>query len=114
MREGFFLPARASSIVDLPDPLGPMIAIIDPGSAYPAKKDLVLYATNQSDFRFTVYDISEKSRASVRASEVFFSCNILVDQAAVHGLLQLDRHKFMHRDLAHACRFLDVEGFCKA
>ncbi len=111
MRRGFFLPARASSIVDLPDPLGPMIAIIDPGSAYPAKEDLVLYATNQSDFRITVYEISKKSSASERASErvrFFFPCNILVDQAAVHELLQLDRHKFMHRDLAHACRFLDV------
>jgi hypothetical protein len=61
VRRGFFLPARASSIVDLPDPLGPMIAIIDPGSAYPAKEDLVLYATNQSDFRTTVYEISKKS-----------------------------------------------------
>lgn len=30
------LPAKASSKVDFPDPLGPIIAIIDPGSAYPA------------------------------------------------------------------------------
>jgi hypothetical protein len=30
------LSANASSNVDFPEPLGPIMAIIDPGSAYPA------------------------------------------------------------------------------
>jgi hypothetical protein len=70
---GFFLPARASSIVDLPDPLGPMIAIIDPGSAYPAKR-IWSYTQQTNLISVLQYMRSSKNleRESERASEVFF------------------------------------------
>jgi hypothetical protein len=61
MHQGFFLHVKTLNIIDLLDPLGPMIAIIDHGFAYFAKKDLVLYATNQSDFHIIVYEISKNS-----------------------------------------------------
>ncbi len=61
VHHGFFLLARASNIVDLFDPLGPMIAIIEPGFAYFARKDLILYTTNQYEFHIIVYEISKKS-----------------------------------------------------
>jgi hypothetical protein len=61
VHHGFFLLARASNIVDLLDPLGPMITVINPGFAYFARKDLILYTTNQSDFHIIVYEISKKS-----------------------------------------------------
>jgi hypothetical protein len=66
LRRAFFLPARASSIVDLPDPLGPMIAIIDPGSAYPAKKDLVF--TQQTNL-ISVLQYMRSQKNLERASE---------------------------------------------
>jgi hypothetical protein len=57
----FFLPAITSNIVDFLDPLGPMITIIDLGSANLAKKDLIFFATNQSNFHIIVYEISKQS-----------------------------------------------------
>jgi len=59
VHHGFFLLARALNIVDLLDPLGPMIAKIDPSFAYFARKDLILYTTNQSNFHIIVYEISK-------------------------------------------------------
>jgi hypothetical protein len=52
---------KHQTFVDLSHPFGPMIAIIDLGSTYLAKKDLIFFATNQSNFHIIVYEISKKS-----------------------------------------------------
>jgi len=79
VHHGFFLLARTSNIVDLLDPLGPMIAIINLGFAYFARKDLILYTTNQSDFHIIVYDISKKSWMSKRARFFFLAIFWLIN-----------------------------------
>jgi len=67
--------------VDFPDPLGPMIAMIDPGSAYPATKEFKLQIDHRRYHMQNVWsrellsgNVSHNGRRSQR-SELLLSRN---------------------------------------